>query len=115
MKILHILGNGFDINLGLPTEYSEFYEYYDKQSSNSESIHKLKKHINQNFKNWADLELALGKYSSKVETENEFDLIIDDIRDNLAEYLHMVENKFDPSTINVEPFLKDLEIKRSLY
>ena len=28
MKILFLIGNGFDKNLGLPTSYLEFYDYY---------------------------------------------------------------------------------------
>lgn len=28
MKITFLIGNGFDINLGLKTKYSEFLDYY---------------------------------------------------------------------------------------
>ena len=28
MNILYLIGNGFDLNLGLPTRYSDFLEYY---------------------------------------------------------------------------------------
>ena len=27
-RITFFIGNGFDINVGLPTRYSQFYEYY---------------------------------------------------------------------------------------
>lgn len=30
MNITLILGNGFDLNMGLPTAYSDFYQYYLK-------------------------------------------------------------------------------------
>ena len=28
MNILHIIGNGIDLNQGLPTSYAHFYEFY---------------------------------------------------------------------------------------
>lgn len=28
MNVTLILGNGFDLNMGLPTAYSDFYKYY---------------------------------------------------------------------------------------
>ena len=28
MNLVHIIGNGFDLNQGLPTSYAHFYEYY---------------------------------------------------------------------------------------
>lgn len=30
-RITFFIGNGFDINVGLPTRYSQFYEYYKAQ------------------------------------------------------------------------------------
>ena len=42
MNVLFILGNGFDINLGLHTGYQDFYEYYLKQPSTNPVIVKLK-------------------------------------------------------------------------
>ena len=28
MKVTYLMGNGFDVNLGLPTKYSDFYQEY---------------------------------------------------------------------------------------
>ena len=28
MKVVYLIGNGFDLNLGLKTSYSDFYTYY---------------------------------------------------------------------------------------
>lgn len=38
MNIVHILGNGFDINLGMKTRYADFYDYYKKIKSSSEIL-----------------------------------------------------------------------------
>lgn len=32
MNMLYLIGNGFDLNLGLPTRYSDFLEYYFKHA-----------------------------------------------------------------------------------
>lgn len=40
MNILFLLDNGFDLNLGMKTRYSDFYEYYKLVNSKSEKIEK---------------------------------------------------------------------------
>lgn len=105
MRIVYLIGNGFDINLGLETKYNQFYEYYKKIDSSSERILKLKENINDNFKNWSDLELALGEYTSNIDSLNEFDEVFEDILENLANYLQIEENKFELDNINIDKFL----------
>ena len=99
MNILFIIGNGFDLNLGMKTKYSDFYEYYHLIHSHSTSINKLKDAVSNDFKNWSDLELALGKYTEKIESVKEFDEIFDDLGDNLADFLQKQEYNFDFSKI----------------
>jgi len=45
MNITYILGNGFDLNIGLNTHYKDFYDYYIEVSSNNKDINKLKDKI----------------------------------------------------------------------
>lgn len=88
MNILFMIGNGFDLNLGLKTSYSDFYEYYKSLPSENIFIENLKNEIsNEEICDWSDLELALGKYSSKVESEEEYKIVIKDISEKLGEYL----------------------------
>lgn len=100
MNILFLIGNGFDLNLGLKTRYSEFYEYYKSINSQSDSINTLKENISTNLENWSDLELALGSYTDNIRSREEFDEIFEDIGDKLADYLQQEENKFDYSKID---------------
>lgn len=58
MNITFLIGNGFDINLGLKTRYTDFYPYYLKKHP-EEMIAKFISQDN-NYENWADLELGLG-------------------------------------------------------
>ena len=52
MNITYIIGNGFDVNLGLKTRYQDFYDYYQNQPSPSEEVKQLKAHIDRNKENW---------------------------------------------------------------
>lgn len=66
-RITFLIGNGFDINVGLNTRYEEFYEYYIKECPND----LLACLIKRDFKRWSDLEIALGEYTAQVRTEKE--------------------------------------------
>lgn len=61
MNNLLIIGNGFDLDLGLPTKYSNFIEskYFKKQNIRRGS--KLFKYISETYhdKKWIDIENEL--------------------------------------------------------
>lgn len=101
MKVLFIIGNGFDINLGLKTKYSEFYEYYKSCECLDNNVSKLKKKISSKEENWSDLEFEFGKYTKYIQSVQEFDSIYGDICDNLAIYLENEENSIDWSSLSV--------------
>lgn len=108
MKILYILGNGFDLNLGLKTSYRDFYEFYKSVESPKNKVNDLKKNISSNYKNWSDLELALGQYTDELNTLDDFDEVFEDIGEQLSEYLKIEESKFDIKQINKEKFYENL-------
>ncbi len=108
MQILYIIGNGFDLNLGLKTSYKHFFDYYKSKSSPNKNVEKLKKNISENYNSWSDLEMALGSYTSQLKTLDEFDEIFEDIGENLAEYLKLEEEKFKNIKIDQERFYKYL-------
>ncbi len=66
-NITFLIGNGFDINVGLDTRYTDFYGYYIKNNKDD----MLAKEIRSDYDNWADLEFALGQYTQKVNKEDE--------------------------------------------
>lgn len=108
MNILFLIGNGFDLNIGLKSRYADFYKYYNEQESTLDIINNLKSNINNNIQNWSDLELALGEYTKELNSVEEFDQINDDIRNHLSEYLAQQENNFDLNNIDKDIFFKDL-------
>lgn len=105
MNIVYIIGNGFDINLGLKTRYVDFYEYYQPIKSESENINRLKKEILDNYQTWSDLEIAFGNYTENLNSTEEFDEVFEDLLDKLAEFIEIEETKFDKTKINIDLFI----------
>ena len=79
MNTTFLLGNGFDVCLGLKTKYQQFYENHYAglpREGVSNALKDFRKEIEGYVKgflkktdddiDWADLELALGKYSEKL-------------------------------------------------
>lgn len=88
MNILFVLGNGFDINLGLHTGYQDFYDYYLQQPSKDETVEELKEYLKEaRYSTWADMEKGLGTYTSKVETIDQMRTLYYDLGDRLRDYL----------------------------
>lgn len=91
MNITFIIGNGFDINLGLKTRYTDFYPYYLEK--NHDDL--LSDAISDTYENWADLEVALGQFLSKI-TPGDVDVFLDSkgvLENDLAEYLKAEERR----------------------
>ncbi len=104
MKIVYLIGNGFDVNLDLKTSYQNFYEVYRETKSPNDLIYKLKE-CTKDTKQWADLELALGQYTSNLNSVDEFNQIYEDLQDNLALHLQKEEDKIDTFEIDKQKFL----------
>lgn len=72
VNITFIIGNGFDLNLGLKTSYTDFYKIYveDADEEKNELIQYFKKSIpvssetKTKIENWSDFEKAMGEYST---------------------------------------------------
>ena len=65
MKITFLVGNGFDLNLGLRTSYSQFLDsYLDVNQTNPPPIDSFKQNIADDLDTWASAELAFGEYTS---------------------------------------------------
>lgn len=107
MNITYLIGNGFDLNIGLKTSYKSFYEYYILQQTRSNLIKSFKFDLDSNLEKWADLEKALGEYTEKIKSIDDFTTIYYDIYDNLADYIEAQESKL-PKLKNVSLLSKDL-------
>ncbi|KKB59957.1 AbiH family protein [Parabacteroides goldsteinii] len=69
-KTLLIIGNGFDLNLGLKTGYCDFIksDYFKKEVNNNNQLCKYLLN-QQELYNWIDIENELKKYSTETDSQ----------------------------------------------
>lgn len=119
MNILYIVGNGLDIQYGLKTKYTDFYEYqlpiYKEKSITENYYNIIYDNIlldqGDNWENWSDLELALGELTKNPEVnEEEFMNALDDVNLDLNTYLQIEQEKFDLTgkSIDIQKNLKSM-------
>ena len=106
MNITFLIGNGFDINIGLKTSYLNFYDYFDERASEENM---LRKWIDKSDKLWSDLETGLGVSTEKITGENEETFYEDKLEliELLADYLQLEQSK-----VNVKG--KEVEVAKEL-
>lgn len=70
MNITFLVGNGFDLNLGLRTTYLDFIKQYKSTPASESHLIDLRRNMDENEKLWSDAELAFGQYTRRfLETE----------------------------------------------
>ena len=95
MNILYLIGNGFDLAQDLKTRYIDFYPYYiSRQDITNPAIKELCQTIDANYETWADMELALGEYTSNLK-KDDFEDVYYDLSACLREYLRNEQDKFN--------------------
>lgn len=91
MNITFMIGNGFDVGMGLHTKYAEFYPYFtdycDKDNMLKEQIEKDEE--SGKYEKWADLEVAIGRFTTEVFENSQEKFIADKLEmdDLLIDYL----------------------------
>ncbi len=99
MNILYILGNGFDKAQNMATSYPEFYEYLKTKVDGSSPVllQNLVQDIKANSNLWSDMELALGNFTQKAVSVDEFENTYYLLSDNLRDYLKEQCSTFNPT------------------
>lgn len=94
-----MIGNGFDLNLGLDTKYSDFVQVYEKLKTDpiNKNIEKFRSHIKNDEDLWSNAEEALGQYTAHLETGQgaAFSECQSDFCRHLAHYLKQQEQRID--------------------
>lgn len=103
MNITFLIGNGFDIGLGMPTRFEDFYKEYCRDIDTSpENIQDFKKTLKnwldaptneKKIADWADFEKTFGEHSQDFVT-NEKQKYLDRFRDfinSLNLYIEKIE------------------------
>lgn len=108
MNITFLIGNGFDLNLGLNTSYRAFIKsYLSDTTGDSDLIKRFKHDIETDLDTWANAELALGKYTRNFTGENpgeEYLICYRDFYQKLAEHIELEDKRV--STCNVQSLLE---------
>ena len=94
MNITYLIGNGFDIGLGLKTDYKSFLDWYLHQPNDSSEVGWLKDQILKDTELWSDAELAFGvlKFSEfGGKSFDTYELCLESFVSALSRYL-IVEN-----------------------
>ena len=87
MKIVFLIGNGFDLNIGLHTSFNDFLSYYVNKESPTESIKKIKQLLKQSKDDWKDFEMEIGDITKDFSDAEEFSEAFTNISDNLRQYI----------------------------
>ena len=97
INITFFIGNGFDLNLGLKTRFSDVINEYLKIETNDTNIKNFQEEFNKNYINWSDFEKALGEYTKKFSTNSINDLVaqIDSFRNVLIKKFKEEEARID--------------------
>lgn len=104
MNVTFLIGNGFDINLGLKTRYTDFYDSYIESNKNRDENDSIKKFCNiiendERYETWADFEAAFAK--NAFGTEIDVREIMADFTVKFADYLKTQKQLCDYSDPNI--------------
>ena len=98
MKITFLIGNGFDIGLGMRTQYSQFIPRYIKNGENKTTVLKdFSQKLGKNIDKWSYFEKQIGEYTLEFSQDNKYDLIdqIEDFEKEFIAYLLEEESKLE--------------------
>lgn len=70
MNITFMIGNGFDVGLGLRSKFSDYFPVYiDESKGKDETLSPLAKEIELNQEEWSYFEKKMGEYTGKFTKE----------------------------------------------
>lgn len=118
MKIAFLVGNGFDLNLGLNTSYSSFLSWLNSNKTTVEmsatqsmKYDDFKQKMLENA-TWADMEVALGAYSGYCANEDleAYKELLDGFQSWLRRYFSsVILNQIDNLKISTSAFYSHLK------
>ena len=98
MAVTFLIGNGFDLHMGMKTRYIDVYEGYIESESKNYCIAKFKELLKEDapneFTNWADFEQKMGESTDKFSSEQDFVDCVRDFKEYLAKHLEIEEKNF---------------------
>lgn len=117
-KVTFILGNGFDLGLGLRTSYNDVYESYVKyKSDDNANIRRFKAELSNRkpYDKWSDFEMGMAEYAKELSSEEEFIECVRDFKKHIVDYLSKINDTITKiiNTYNYDVNKLAKELKRS--
>ena len=98
MDVTFLIGNGFDLGIGLKTGYKDFYKVYCQiKQSDIDVLRHFKSDILKEPETWADFESAFGAYAYYFKDSEEYMQLFEDFIEQFSRYLENEEHAFDAS------------------
>lgn len=97
MNITFLIGNGFDLRLGMKTRFSDMYGGYIEQPSASDTIFRFKETLKADapeYKTWGDFEMAMALKAKDFDEEIEFIECVRDFKLYMEGYLIQEQEKW---------------------
>lgn len=93
-QVTFIIGNGFDLGLGMKTSYEDIYREYVKSPSDTDVIKNFKSELLQRkpYDKWSDFEMGMVEYAKALSSENE---LIECVRDFKSFMVNHLRNEND--------------------
>ena len=85
-----MIGNGFDLRLGMKTKFSDMYEDYLSKEPPTDVIRRFKEALRLDaprYETWGDFEIAMAQYASNFSSENELVSCVRDFKDHMGNHL----------------------------
>lgn len=95
MNITFMIGNGFDIGLGLRSKFSDYFPIYINESKGKNgTLSALAHEIEMNQEEWSYFEKKMGEYADKftLKTQKDYLAQFKDFEVNFIKYLRQEEN-----------------------
>lgn len=98
MNITFMIGNGFDLHLGMKTRFIDMYDGYIKSASKDDVIRNFKKHLKEQggngYERWSDFEIAMANHVETFKSEDDFIKCVRDFKVYMAGQLKLEQELF---------------------
>lgn len=102
MNVTFLIGNGFDLGIGLKTAYTDFFAVYcSKREGDAPIIDSFKNQLQDDYETWSDFEKAFGEYAGQALDADCYLKVFENFEVEFSDYLRNEEKNFDNSKIEL--------------
>ena len=97
MDITFLIGNGFDIRMGIASAYKKVEAHYIGLDKTDPCLQSFQQSMSNNGDHWSNFESAIGQYTIEFsdDGQSDFQICLNDFTDELIQYLEAEEAKVD--------------------